>query len=709
MSPIFNPWYFLFILIITSLIIYFSYRSLLISLKKHFLFLFLVRFFIISIILFLLLNISIFQTKILDKIPVTKVYFDNSISAQYHQSISKESLINSYNDILFLLKSNDVNLKFKPNIKSYSFGEKVSLIDSPLDMKIDESSTDFSSIISTFDENSVFEDLQNIIILTDGQSTLGDDPFNSFNKIKTPVYTIGIGENYKLVDLKINKVNVPTYAIEGDPVTAEVILNFKGEINQRINVSLENNKELIGTQIISSGRDGSNKIVRFQFNANQNGLNEYLIKVSTVRDEINIDNNIYRFNMNIIKKKFNIAILTGSASFNTRLIKLVLSDESKYSIDHYVNSSKFWNNPISNFWKKKYDLIILDNFPTLLIPERWSSDLNRKINNENSSLAFFPGNNTNNNDLKSYLKIFELEINESILVKNDDLTKYPIVGNNSFNNNPLIISQTNWELMPSISPKFNLNYNQEGMYSPAFFDQEDLLNPIFLIGKDSNNDFKKFIVNSSDLWTLYFKHHDDGLKKNINLYFKEVFKWLVSISGEDNRYFRLSNQSSIQIGEEIVLEGNFLDISDEFLKNNIWWRILLPSNKVRLVPLVEEEDGVWRGRFITTEKGEHNYWVVFENEEYNSLNSSTFNVNEGLLELKNVFLNKEILEDISSKTNGTYISWKDKNKISEMINYSAKKEKISNKISFSHLKEFLFLLLILLTLEWVVRRKIGLQ
>ena len=303
MSSIFNPWYLFFILIITSLIIYFSYKSLLISLKKHFLFLFLVRFFIISIILFLLLNISIFQTKILDKIPVTKVYFDNSISAQYHQSISKESLINSYNDILFLLKSNDVNLKFKPNIKAYSFGEKVNLIDSPLDMKIDESSTDFSSIVSTFDENSVYEDLQNIIILTDGQSTLGDDPFNSFNNINTPVYTIGIGENYKLVDLKINKVNVPTYAIEGDPVTAEVMLNFKGEINQRVNVSLENNKELIGTQIISSGRDGSNKIVRFQFNANQNGLNEYLVKVSTVRDEINIDNNVYKFNMNIIKKK----------------------------------------------------------------------------------------------------------------------------------------------------------------------------------------------------------------------------------------------------------------------------------------------------------------------------------------------------------------------------------------------------------------------
>ena len=98
-----------------------------------------------------------------------------------------------------------------------------------------------------------------------------------------------------------------------------------------------------------------------------------------------------------------------------------------------------------------------------------------------------------------------------------------------------------------------------------------------------------------------------------------------------------------------------------------------------------------------------------KNEEYNLLNSFTFNVNEGLLELKNVFLNKEILQNISNKSNGVYLPWKDRNKISDIINYSVKEENLSNMISFSHLKELLFLLLVLLTVEWVLRRKIGLQ
>ena len=38
-----------------------------------------------------------------------------------------------------------------------------------------------------------------------------------------------------------------------------------------------------------------------------------------------------------------------------------------------------------------------------------------------------------------------------------------------------------------------------------------LANILFIFRGD-----KKFIVNSPDLWTLYFKDHDKGLKKNIN-------------------------------------------------------------------------------------------------------------------------------------------------------------------------------------------------
>ena len=75
--------YLFFILIFTFIVIFISYKPLLTRSKRYFTLLFIFRFFSISIILFLLLNVSIFRTKILVKTPLTKVYFDRG-SYKYH-------------------------------------------------------------------------------------------------------------------------------------------------------------------------------------------------------------------------------------------------------------------------------------------------------------------------------------------------------------------------------------------------------------------------------------------------------------------------------------------------------------------------------------------------------------------------------------------------------------------------------------------------
>jgi len=137
MFPVFHSWILLIILLISFILTYLSYKFLENKYKKYFLYLFSIRFLTYSIILFLLLNVTIFQTKTVNKTPVTKVYFDNSVSAKFHQSISKESLINSYNNLLDELVSNNNSLQFKSIIKPYSFGEKVKQIDSPLSLNID--------------------------------------------------------------------------------------------------------------------------------------------------------------------------------------------------------------------------------------------------------------------------------------------------------------------------------------------------------------------------------------------------------------------------------------------------------------------------------------------------------------------------------------------------------------------------------------------
>jgi hypothetical protein len=66
-----------------------------------------------------------------------------------------------------------------------------------------------------------------------------------------------------------------------------------------------------------------------------------------------------------------------------------------------------------------------------------------------------------------------------------------------------------------------------------------------------------------------------------------------------------------------------------------------------------------------------------------------------------------LLQTLTNNTNGKYLNWEEKNQIYDFVNSkNVEMKKVNNYI----LNENIFLLcliLILLTIEWVLRRKLG--
>ena len=73
-------------------------------------------------------------------------------------------------------------------------------------------------------------------------------------------------------------------------------------------------------------------------------------------DEVNILNNKQVVPIQVPKDQYNIAMITGAPSFNTEVIKTIISDNKKYNIDHYYYRNNNYSNPLKiNFWDTKYD------------------------------------------------------------------------------------------------------------------------------------------------------------------------------------------------------------------------------------------------------------------------------------------------------------------------------------------------------------------
>ena len=74
-----------------------------------------------------------------------------------------------------------------------------------------------------------------------------------------------------------------------------------------------------------------------------------------------------------MKDQYNIALVTGAPSYNTRVVKNFLKQQTNYNVDHYLMNSRSFNQKLKEFLEKKYEVIIFDNNPVPSNSQNWES------------------------------------------------------------------------------------------------------------------------------------------------------------------------------------------------------------------------------------------------------------------------------------------------------------------------------------------------
>lgn len=709
MLPLIPVWLLIAILLITIWFTNFCYKNVYLKRSRFNFFLILFRSLIFLIIIILAANIKWDRINSVPKKSLIRIFFDNSVSIGFHQSVSRESLLTGYEELLNLLKDFSYDDMAENYVEAFSFGESVLPIDfSPLELKLDESSTNISSVLSLADRTLINEEVNAVILVSDGQTTVGSNPSDKLlNEI--PIHTIGVGQTMRMVDVLISKVDVPNVIIKGETVVAQATIESFGEINQRVNVSFESDGRLLGTRTISPQGDGSRQVIRFQFEVDEIGTKNYEIRASSLKDEINIENNLFSFSLTVLKDRFAIAILTGAPSFNSRFLKLAISNEENIGVEHFNIGPDGWEPSIANFWRKNYDLIILDNFPTENTAQRWSLDLDKKLERDNSALALIAGTSMDKSKLFGFLQALGIQI---LIDEGENLGRLPVEYLLS-EGNPIPFSKIDSKSLPPLTPYLFIEPGQEGMEVIAQLSGVSPI-PLLIVGtvkgsKERKHPLRRAIFTSSNLWNLYFR--GDRGQKNIEIlnYWRDLLKWLTATTGYDDRYFRIA-KSLFNRGEEVSIEGSFLRLSEEEKNAGIWWRVEYSDGEL-LVPLeYDEKEEKWTGSFIAAEPGLHRYWTLVGNETFEGKEPhGYFRVEQGMIELKNVYLNKEILLGLSESSGGKYFPWSDRNKIIEDLSITKGKRFYSYTINFSHWPPLLVLIVLFLTVEWAIRRSRGLQ
>ena len=117
----------------------------------------------------------------------------------------------------------------------------------------------------------------------------------------------------------------------------------------------------------------------------------------------------------------------------------------------------------------------------------------------------------------------------------------------------------------------------------------------------------------------------------------------------------------------------------------------------------------YKSRFWAPKPGKINYIVnINRGIESYQVSSGTFEVQESHVELNRIYLNKEKLNNISISSGGVFKLWGKRNELLDKISNINERGTFTIKYKIRYNYLFILIFFLVLTLEWFLRRRVGL-
>tara|TARA_B100000446_G_scaffold72403_1_gene68554 strand:+ start:1248 stop:3302 length:2055 start_codon:yes stop_codon:yes gene_type:complete len=637
-------------------------------------------FFILGILLFNpVINFLDEKEKKLD----WAIFIDNSASIKYHQTPSINAVQLGIESLVNKLSEKDISYHL------YQFADNIQKVNSP-QLIGNGVTTNIGIIPETIKQ--LGNQIAGAVIISDGLITEGKDPIKDFQEFDFPIHTIGIGEGSELVDVTIESIDAPTVVLKSDWVDVNITIQSVGNIGDRLSVSLYNNRELQGSKHIRLMGMESKKEVNFRFRPKEIGKQQYEVRISSVEDEIDIQNNRQKFSLLVLKDRYKVALLTGSPNKNTSVLKQKLKNNPRVELDHFIRITETRFQPaIKTFWESPYELIIFDNYPIKPLSSNFVRILGKKLLSNQSALFLILGPNQTIVSFNGITSILGVVTEDSTIESNRfywEFVDEQIDAGGNF---------------PPLKQNILITGKQVSSDTLAVTEQGW---PLWL--RNQNGTIRTMIWTSPELNTLYF--HDQKLSQegSFSVIWNQSISWLLKSGGEHENFFRL-NKNRYQQGEMVQVTGTQPFEKTQDKTENIIINVTHGSTDIITRDILYNiEEQRWLGEFRAPGPGEYNYSIQLESNQ-DPIQTGTFQILESQIELNQVYLNKKLLATISNSTDGQFFVWDSRDSLFSEINPKVRREFKAEIIKFNESRVLLIIMILLLCVEWFIRRHRGLS
>lgn len=635
------------------------------------------RFITLFAILLLLINPKFKNNTYTVEKPQLPVLVDNSASVVALNQ--KESVL----QLVEGLKTNkELNDKF--DLAFYSFGSDFRENDS---LTFKDKSTNIAAALSA--TNELYKNkTAPVVLITDGNQTLGNDYEFISSTLKTEVYPIILGDSTKYVDLKINQLNANKYAFLKNDFPVEVILNYSGNSTVNSQLQITRGEAVVYRKQLTFSESETSQTLQFTLPASSVGLQKYKAQILPLSEEKNTTNNTKHFAIEVIDQATNVLIVSDVTHPDLGALKKAIESNERRTATI----------------KKPLEAVnIVDDYQLVILyqPNRSFASLFGTLNKIDKNIFVVTGLATEWNFLNGAQEIFsKIPSNQSEEVQANLNTAYSAfaVKDIGFNNLPPLYSEFG-EL--TITAAHDILLNQTVSNLPNG-------NP--LIASIEQNGRRLALWDGEGFWrwrsssylnTQSFKDFDD--------FIGGIVQYLAS--NKRRSRLEVSSEAFFYSNNPIKISAQYFDknyVFDSRASLNISVKNKEEENTVVFPMLLR--NNYYEVDLNSLPAGEYNYTISVKNEAVSRSGSFTildFNVEQQ-------FLNADILrlQHIADNTNGNaYFLSQYNNLIASLLsntkyqNIEKSEQKIVPLLDWKYL---LFLIVLSLAAEWFIRKYNGL-
>ncbi len=643
--------------------------------------------FILRWITFILLSIFLLRPKIIksesvEEKPILLLAQDNSKSILSNEDST--FYMNFYEDSI---KSQFEELKEFYDLRTCVFGQKI-LKDTLF--SFEDNSTNFDQLYSFINLKYHGTNLTDLVIASDGVVNMGKDlPYLSISP-SISVNTILLGDTLQYDDIKIKSINNNKYALLGNDFPVEVTMAANNSF-KNVKVQLFSGKEKVQEKKFKTFNKGINKVT-FINKANEKGIKEYKVVISSKKTDKNLLNNSKKTFIEVIDYSQKILILSSGSHPDIAALNWALEDQLK---------SKVATFQIDDFNGK------INDFDLLIFYKPTSSKTLMNVVEKSRQLEI-PSLIISGSEIKS-------KTAENVLLglKQNNFKGANYVRANLNEDFKSFAFGEKWQKIiseyPPLYVPFSIDYNLVSSANILLYQSvNNLKMPYPLIYFFNNRNIKHGVIIGEGIWR--WKMAEYRLNNNSHI-FKDLIKKITQYLKRTDKKSRLNSivpKNSFENKSLYIYTEYYNELMEVVSGADIVFSYQDSSGKEYFKNLISR-DNFYDLKLNGLPIGDYNYKIILNNEDEILKSEGKFSIIPSNIEKLNTVANPKKLA-LLNQNGGSYQFSEIKNLVELLKNDNNLKIKTHVEQKQQDLINYKWLLLLLIFpfVEWFIRKNKGL-